>query len=51
MLVLNEWSIGDKSTLGMTFLDSFYQVYDMQRNQLALVVNANNSDLPPPTVI
>ena len=33
------FSKGDKFTLGMHFLKYFYQVHDMQRNQLALVPN------------
>ena len=33
------FSKGDKFTLGMHFLKHFYQVYDMQRNQMALVPN------------
>lgn len=28
-LILNEWTMGDKAILGMTFLDVFYQAYDM----------------------
>ena len=51
-LIFNEWvSNGSKSTLGMTFLDVFYQAYDMQRNQLALVVNLNNGELGQPKIL
>ena len=32
LLVLRNITLNDKMTLGMTFLNTFYQVYDMQRN-------------------
>ena len=38
-------------TLGEQFLKMFYQVYDMDRNQMALAPNAYNSELKQPIVI
>ena len=43
--------MGDKFILGMTFLNTFYQVYDMERNQIALVPNIYHNDLNEPVVL
>ena len=42
-----------KMTLGMTFLNSYYQAHDMQRNQMALIPNIYNSidDIQPQIVL
>ena len=41
-----------KMTLGMSFLNSYYQAHDMQRNQMALIPNIYNSldDIQPQIV-
>ena len=36
-LKMRDYSNGNKFILGMNFLNTFYQVYDMDRNQMALV--------------
>ena len=51
LIAMRNITLSDKMTLGMSFLNTFYQVYDMQRNQLALVPNSNNSELNPPRVL
>ena len=50
-LALRNVTRGDKMTLGMTFLSTFYQAYDMQRNQVALIPNLTNRELNPPIVL
>ena len=50
-LTLRNITLGNKVTLGMSFLNTFYQAYDMQRNQLALIPNLTNRGLNPPIVL
>ena len=37
--MLSNYTRGEKMTLGMPFLDFYYQAYDMERNQVALIPN------------
>ena len=40
----------DNVVLGVQFLNMFYQVYDMERNQVALVHSAYNTNLESPSI-
>lgn len=52
LIFFNPIVFGDKMTLGMPFFQQYYSIYDLTRNQMAIVPSIYaDTDLDPPFII